>query len=593
MNVTRRTSIVFLCLLSCVARADAAVRAIWAVNDGEKVDRDDRQDPARSGNSAWDGHRVRIFGARNEIVAVQIVVEADGEGIARLSARLPELKGPDGSRIAYRAPAADPTEYAGRPIQIFVEHYMHVTMPSHANWVWAPGSAAAPRHSIGWTPVQLVPERTRADRGGLPIAVGPDRNQAIWIDVYTGRGRPAGIYRGTIEIAADGATHRLPIELELFDFTLPDSNSMHAMIYFESSQIERYQGRNLDAAYHRFAHRQRIELVHAYDQAGVEAAAGRFSGEDFTTARGYEGPGEGTGNVIVPRSFYGPSEEFDDRAQAWRRADEWMTFLRAKLPAAQTFLYMPDEPRAPQYSRIVALADNVHSNPGPGRALPVFVTSRYVDALDTSIDIWCAGPQYFDVDRAARERARGRQYWFYNGGRPAGGAIVIDAPATDARVMAWAGFKHDAAVYFYWHAVHWRHNSQKQGERDQNIWAEPITFDNRGQPNKADFGYINGDGVLIYPGEEKLHPEEDRGVPGPIGTVQLANLRRGLQDHQYLTIARRLGLTSIVDAALQAIAPRVFSEAGASVSFPETGDPYEKMRLALARAIAAAPARPR
>jgi len=141
--------------------------------------------------------------------------------------------------------------------------------------------------------------------------------------------------------------------------------------------------------------------------------------------------------------------------------------------------------------------------------------------------------------------------------------------------------------------VHWRHNSQKQGERDQNIWAEPITFDNRGQPNKADFGYINGDGVLIYPGEEKLHPEEDRGVPGPIGTVQLANLRRGLQDHQYLTIARRLGLTSIVDAALQAIAPRVFSEAGASVSFPETGDPYEKMRLALARAIAAAPARPR
>src|SRR5262249_16462413 len=234
----------------------------WCATDGEKSDRNARQHPARSGNPAWDGHRVRNFGARNEIVAVQVVVEADDEGIARLSARLPELKGPDGSRIAYRAPAADPTEYAGRPIQIFVEHYMHVTMPSHANWVWAPGSAAAPRPSIGLTPVQLLPEPTRADRGGLPIAVGPDRNQAIWIDVYTGRGRPAGIYRGTIEIAADGATHRLPIELELFDFTLPDSNSMHAMIYFESSQIERYQGRNLDAAYHRFAHRQRIELVH-------------------------------------------------------------------------------------------------------------------------------------------------------------------------------------------------------------------------------------------------------------------------------------------------------------------------------------------
>jgi hypothetical protein len=587
-------TIAFLCALACVAaRGDAAVRRIWAVNDSEKVDRDDRQHPARADNSAWDGHRVRIFGARNEIVAVQIVVEADGDGIARLSVRLPELIGPGGSRIEYRAPAADPTEYAGRPIQIFVEHYLHVTTPSHADWVWAPGSEAAPRHSTGWMPVQLVPERARADRGGLPIAVAPGQNQAIWIDVYTGRGRPAGIYRGTIEIAADGATHLLPIELELFDFVLPDANSMNAMIYYENSQVERYQGKNLDAAYHRFAHRQRVELVHAYDEAAVQASLGRFSGEDFTAGRGYEGPGEGTGNVIVPRSFYGPGDAFDDRAQAWRHADEWMTFVRAKLPHTQTFLYMPDEPRPPQYPRIVALADNVHSSPGPGRALPVFVTSRYAEALDRSIDIWCAGPQHFDVDRAARERARGRQYWFYNGGRPAGGAIVIDAPATDARVMAWAAFKHDAPVYFYWHAVHWRHNSQKQGERDQNVWAEPITFDNRGQPNKTDFGYINGDGVLIYPGEEKLHPEEDRGVPGPIGTIQLANLRRGLQDHQYLTIARRLGLSSIVDTALQAIVPRVFSEAGASVSFPETGDPYEKMRLALARAIAAAPARPR
>ena len=100
-------------------------------------------------------------------------------------------------------------------------------------------------------------------------------------------------------------------------------------------------------------------------------------------------------------------------------------------------------------------------------------------------------------------------------------------------------------VYFYWHAVHWRHNSQKQGERNQNVWADSITFDNRGQPNKPidDQGYIHGDGVLLYPGEDVLHPDQDRGIRGPISTMQLANLRRGLQDHQYLTLARRLGLT--------------------------------------------------
>jgi hypothetical protein len=69
--------------------------------------------------------------------------------------------------------------------------------------------------------------------------------------------------------------------------------------------------------------------------------------------------------------------------------------------------------------------------------------------------------------------------------------------------------------------------------------------------------------------------------------VQLANFRRGLQDHQYLTIARDLGLTREVDDALTAIVPRVFSDAGATVSFPETGDPYEAARLRLAQAIVA------
>ena len=152
----------------------------------------------------------------------------------------------------------------------------------------------------------------------------------------------------------------------------------------------------------------------------------------------------------------------------------------------------------------------------------------------------------------ASERARGREYWFYNGGRPAGGAITIDAPATDARATIWAAFKHDVRVYFYWHAVHWRHNSQKQGERNQNVWADSITFDNRKQPNKSidDQGYIHGDGVLIYPGEERLHPEEDRGIAGPIATIQLANFRRGLQDHQYLTLARQLGLDAVVAEVL-------------------------------------------
>jgi len=290
----------------------------------------------------------------------------------------------------------------------------------------------------------------------------------------------------------------------------------------------------------------------------------------------------------VPRSFYGPGSGWDDRASAWRLADAWMGFLGRERPGAKTFLYMPDEPGPEQYARIRTLAGNVHSNPGPGRSLPVFVTKHWVAELDDSIDIWCAGPQSYDIARAEKERARGRSYWTYNGGRPQGPAIVIDAPATEARALAWAAFKHGIDVYFYWNGVHWLHNSQKQGERRQDVWANPITFDNRGQPHKRDHGYINGDGVLLYPGEEKVHPDQDRGLAGPVASVQLANLRRGLQDHQYLTLARKMGLTPVVDDALRAVVPRVFSEAGATVGFAERGDEYEAARLKLATAIDAA-----
>ena len=575
-----------IALLLCASVARADIRHVWAVNDGEKIERDAPDHPLRAGNSAWDGKVVRLSGARNEIVAFQVVVEADGSGVRGLSLRLPSLASPAG-RITYKPPAPDPTDYVDRPIQIFGVNYMHVETASHASWVYRRGTPAAPADPTGWKPVQLVPENARAGRGGFPIAVAPNQNQAIWVEVYIDRARTPGRYRGTIEVRAEETRRTLPIELEVYDFVLPDENSMHAMLYYSSDQAERYQGRNLDPAFHRLAHRHRVELVHAYDERTIQNVWGRFSGADFTRAQGFEGPGAGVGNIIAPRTFYGPGRDFDERSSAWTQSDSWMTFLRAKLPQAITFLYVPDEPRAPEYPRIVALAENIHSNPGPGRALPIFVTSTYVEPLDAAIDIWCSGPKGFLLDRVASERARGRQYWFYNGGRPAGGAITIDAPATDARATIWAAFKHDVRLYFYWHSVHWRHNSQMEGERNQNVWANSITFDNRKEARRTpdDQGYIHGDGVLIYPGQELLHPEEDRGVPGPIATIQLANFRRGLQDHQYLTMARRLGLNAVVDEALAAIVPRVFSDAGERVSFPEAGDPYEAARARLAAAI--------
>jgi hypothetical protein len=575
-----------LALLSTPARA--GVRAIWAVSDGEKIDRDDLANPLKARNSVWDGKTISLFGARNEIVAFQVIVEADGKGIASLAAALPELKG-NGGPIDYGTPSLDPSESVGRPIQLFSVHYLNVTKETHADWAWAPGGPAAPRHTTGWRPVVLVPENARAGRGGFPVQVEPNRSQALWIEIYTGRDRRAGTYRGAVTLQIDGVVGSVPVELEVFDFALSDENSLRAIVYYEPEQPELYQGRNLDSAYHRFAHRQRMELVHAYDETRVRANPGRFDGSDFSATSGYEGPGEGVGNSIVPATFYGSGSAYEERASAWKASDAWVSFVEKTLPKALTFLYLPDEPYPAEYPHVRKIAENVRSNPGPGGRLSRFVTKNIVPELDGAIDIWCVPPQAYDIAKADAERKKGHRVWFYNGGRPQGPALLIDAPATEARVVAWAAFKHDVDVYFFWHGVHWEHNRQKQGERRQNVWADPITFDNRGQPRKPveDQGYLNGDGVLLYPGEEKIHPEEDRGLTGPCSTVQLANLRRGLQDHLYLTLARKLALDAEVRDALASVVPHVFSDAGKTVGFAETGETFEAARRTLAAAIVA------
>jgi Domain of unknown function (DUF4091) len=566
--------------------------AVWGIHDGEKIRPDERESPWKAQNQAWDGRRVRVFGARNEVVAFQIVVEANRAGIRGLELSLPSLalRG-GGSTISYEPPAADPTDFQGRPIQIFVERSMFVAETSHADWIFVPGSAAAPRDATGYQPVQLVPENARADRGGLPIDVPPETSQAFWIELYLDRELPAGTYDGEVLLRAGGGMRAVPIELELFDFTLPDESSLPAMVFFDPTQVELYHGYggpDLVERYHRFAHRQRIEFVGPNDEASVRAALGRFDGSDFTAARDYEGPGEGIGNHLVPRTFCsagehcpGPPFEGPDTAPA--AADAWMRFLRATVPGAKTFLYMLDEPTEGDYARLRELVAAL----GPHRALPTFTTSAWAPELDGAIDVWSAPAATFDPARAAAERARGHGYGFYNGTRPQTGALVIDAPATDPRTVGWAAFAGGASEYLYWHADHWRHNAQKVGERIQDVWASPVTFDNRGQPGKApaDTGFINGDGVLIYPGEEVLHPEEDRGIAGPVSTIQLANLRRGLQDHLYLSLARARGLEREIAEALAAVVPAVLTGAGAAVGFSEHGDDYERARYTLACAL--------
>ena len=56
--------------------------------------------------------------------------------------------------------------------------------------------------------------REAAGRGGFPLCVAPSSNQVLWFEIYTGRGRPAGRWKGTVSIRADANAQALKVVYE-------------------------------------------------------------------------------------------------------------------------------------------------------------------------------------------------------------------------------------------------------------------------------------------------------------------------------------------------------------------------------------------
>src|SRR5687767_14953490 len=110
-------------------RAHAAVSAVWANEGGDKVTRDELRassNPASVHNQTWDGTSIRIFGARNEVVNFNLILEAAG-GASGVSVAFNSLNGPGGSQITSSAASGDQVfNYVNRPIELFYVRYLQI-----------------------------------------------------------------------------------------------------------------------------------------------------------------------------------------------------------------------------------------------------------------------------------------------------------------------------------------------------------------------------------------------------------------------------------------------------------------------------------
>jgi hypothetical protein len=150
---------------------------------------------------------------------------------------------------------------------------------------------------------------------------------------------------------------------------------------------------------------------------------------------------------------------------------------------------------------------------------------------------------------------------------------VTDEYGIALRLKPWIAFKSDIARWFTWETTHWSANNNEPDKTPKNVFVNPVTFDCGGPA-----GYGNGDGTMFYPGQDDVYPAQDRGYPGPISSIRMKMYRRGVQDYEYMWLARHAGWGAQVTAILDDLLPHVMWDAVTVPDWSNRNADYETAR---------------
>ncbi|TEU19215.1 MAG: DUF4091 domain-containing protein [Anaerolineales bacterium] len=597
--------------------APSNIAQVWANEGGDKVTRDELRatnDPNTVLNSVWDGTSISLFGAGNEVVSFNLVLEAPTTDATNVDVTLTELTGPDGDTITTRPASGDDLfNYVGRNIELFYVRYLEIRGLSTD--LFYAGYDYDERH---------IPERCRrpynADGEGTgtwedrpchnkfypeiavplelysPFTVAAGTNQSVWGDIYIPKTVPAGLYTSIIAITEDGAlTRQIPINLRVRDFTLPDLPNARTMLAYSPENInDRYLGednaypvpgtavynQSLELADRHFqlAHRYKISLIDG--DASIEqlddAWTARLNGELFTPARGYDGVGVKVGNNVYSIGTYG-SWPWQDGTQEdmWINTDAWINWFDAQALATPTdyFLYLIDE--SDDYPQTEQWAQWMEGNPGPGQRLMSMATIGLPTAAaeTPSLDVptswnWMGLPDVWQNAADSYAANPDKRFYMYNSNRPGSGSFAIEDEGVALRELAWGQYKKGVDRWFYWESTYYDNYQGNTGQtnvfQQAQTYGELDGFDN--VLGETGWNYLNGDGVLFYPGTDKRFPEDSYGVMGPFASLRLKHWRRGIQDVDYLTLAAEIAPERTAEI-VNRIIPKVLWEY--SVSDPE------------------------
>jgi len=147
------------------------------------------------------------------------------------------------------------------------------------------------------------------------------------------------------------------------------------------------------------------------------------------------------------------------------------------------------------------------------------------------VQLWNIGSEHYWASQAEVEKlkAAGKVVYFYSG------TPVVTEPLVRSAAWGWLGYKYHADGICFWNATDW-------GDWDTD--APP------GDPYTNAGGRYKGFSMVFYPGAKF-------GYDGPIPSIRLKAMRRGLQDFEYLRLVEKSGakaraeLVGMVDSQMR------------------------------------------
>jgi len=525
---------------------------------------------------------VVIKAARNEYEAFQVVIKAGAlQHLKNVKVEISDLKNDDGiftknNLDLYREehiflPHSSPR--AACPPGLYPDPLLPFINPVTGDAIEAVKKLSAPEG-----------EKLRIPKySAQPINIYPGQYSLIWVDVYIPKETKSGVYQGTLSATAeDGNSVSIPINLTVWDFTLPDVAThrthlghfnMISKVWGIDPHSEQYKNTEMEYCEELARHRVNPPIPHSLLPEVNDDGSIHIDPERHNQLVAYV---ERTHLVDfeIPRTKFMSNTSNSDRPTPANQTDpvaiekskryyrEMYQYIKENGWDKRAYLYLIDEPNSVKdYNQVINLARVVNEAAPDLQKLVVEQTYKHEPDwpdLDPSIDIWCALFSFIDRNTIQEAISNDDEVWSYS-------ALVqpappyhpdyeklkdknppywhIDQPIIYYRLPTWINRQYDINGLLYWTTTGWYNNS--------GPWVVPAM----GPLASSDVGpdeyrtrYFNGGGMLFYPGK-------DTGFDGPVTSIRLKNIREGLEDYEYFAILDRLGEGEFVIDMVNQICP--------------------------------------